>query len=273
MRSISRGMMAAGVAAAVFAALGVSAVAAPITVTSSGSFSSPSVLLQPTGTGDYAVNMGSTAQTVGTVSFEAGPASTSTGTITSTSASGNVTIFAANDPTLGSKIGGSGSYLGSGTHPTLSYVQGIDSAFATVVGHGSYISHAPTGMDSSMGITLNNLTVGNQYNLQLLLVDGRSGAGAIASLYQDYTDTTALGSTTINYTDDTTIGGYINASFVADATSQTFYEQTFKADGTTTTGGNVQALILQNAGSAVPEPASLGVLALGAFGLIGRRRK
>ena len=177
------------------------------------------------------------------------------------------------------KIGSSGSYLGTTTTPTLATAKApasgnADANFGTLIGNGTFYS----GGTSLLQVTLNNLTVGDSYVFQLLLVDGRSGQGNTTSIYQNSDDITNLiapvATATIHYTDNTTIGGYIDASFAADATSQSFYVQTFKSTAAAA-GGNVQELVLQDqtVGGSVPEPASLAILAVGAAGLLGRRRR
>ncbi|HUB24669.1 MAG TPA: PEP-CTERM sorting domain-containing protein [Tepidisphaeraceae bacterium] len=273
------------------AAMGVAASsqAALISSLGTGSFSNDSILMAPTG--GYAVDFGSTTALTTTgsaagpttpVTFEGGPAATTAGINTSSTAAasgigGNsdLTLTIVNG-TSTTKIGSSGSYLSTTTTPTLTTAEagnGIpDTNFGKIVGTGEYCSGGSLDLD----VTLNNLNVGDTYDMQLLLVDGRSSggvatSGASATIYQDSANTMPIASTPINYTDGVNIGGYIDASFTADAASQDVYVEVYKASGAAS-GGNIQALILQDT-SEVPEPASIGVLAVAAVGMSCRRRR
>ncbi len=143
-----------------------------------------------------------------------------------------------------------------------------DVGFDTVLNTG----YNTQGQSRNNSITLINLTVGQAYQVLLLAArntsdystmqasdsDTGGDAGVLTgpriSALQQYNFTTTTGP----------VGGYLLGTFVADATTQTFWEYTPNGEA-----GQLNALVV----SAIPEPASLSVLALGAMGLLARRRR
>lgn len=287
--------------------------AAPITFTTEGSFSSDSVLIDPTGSGDYAVDIGSSAYATtssanGTpVSFEAGPTATTSGTYTTSTADGNLTLtfYDPNTTSATAHVASSGSYLSTPTTtppttPTLAEAEAAqangqpagtgDTNFGLIVEHGSYTSGTGSNSAAAGGnmleLTLGNLTIGNSYNLELFFVDGRNNVTLNAEIFDPSEvasptsglTTGAVPEGTVKvgqYSDGVNIGGYMIGTFVADGTTESFYDAYINYSTNAYSGGNIQGLVLENLGptTSVPEPASLGLLAVGGAQLLRRRRR
>ena len=106
-------------------------------------------------------------------------------------------------------------------------------------------------------ITIQNLTVGNAYALQIWFVDDRTGVNG------GRVTTITSGANSVDLNDQFAIG-----NFVADTDSLTFTVATSGADPNLT-GFQVRDLGVV----AVPEPSSLVVLGMGISGLFLRRRR
>ena len=106
-------------------------------------------------------------------------------------------------------------------------------------------------------ITIQNLTVGNAYALQIWFVDDRTGG------FGGRVTTITSGANSVDLNDQFAIG-----NFVADTDSLTFTVATSGADPNLT-GFQVRDLGVV----AIPEPSSLVVLGMGISGLFLRRRR
>jgi hypothetical protein len=112
----------------------------------------------------------------------------------------------------------------------------------------------------NMSVTVNNLSIGQQYDVQFWVNDSRSGVTNIA------TRQTQVGSTLLSVNTTGTTGGlgqWVLGTFVADSTSQSF---DLVGVNSGTVGPVTYATAMQV--RAVPEPSSLAMLAGGAFTLL-----
>ena len=75
----------------------------------------------------------------------------------------------------------------------------------------------------------------------------------------------------------TSVSGWYNGDFnydgVVDGSDYTLIDNAFNSQGASLAASIASPTALVGGGSAVPEPATLGVLAMGAAGLLGRRRR
>jgi autotransporter-associated beta strand protein len=89
-------------------------------------------------------------------------------------------------------------------------------------------------------------------------------------------DATYLAENLVNGSPTNPISGWFNGDFnydgVVDGSDYTLMDNAFNSQGASL-AASVASPTAQVGGSAVPEPATLGVLAIGAMGLLGRRRK
>jgi len=150
-------------------------------------------------------------------------------------------------------VPGSGSY---GGYMTGGATTG-DAALDTILTDGLYGSTANTG-------TLNNLTVGLTYDVLVMLDDTR-GASAGGSPTFTLTDgVTTSPSQQFEFANGSPeVGGYIMGTFTATATTQAL--SVFNGGSTQYNGVLLEV-------SAVPEPATLGLLS-GGLALLALRRK
>ena len=210
----------------------------------------------PVSTGYYAAAFDSTTGgTVGGVNFTAFPGKNGTGS------GGMVTL---------ANFGH--DYTGYFT----SAVTTGDSALDAVLKGGNYADTTSVGQ-----ITFNNLTAGQGYEVQFLVLDNRSsqigrsvqisnnssfsnaGSGSYASPAIEY----AVGGSP-------SVGSYVDWVFVANSTSQTFYDELTNINSSSTQfgtpqGTQINALII----TPTPEPASMALLGLGAASMLFLRRR
>ena len=168
-------------------------------------------------------------------------------------------VFGADDGSNVTRFGGLNAYNG--------YLGGAasgDSNFDTALANGLY------GLAWEKTVTLKNLTIGTTYNVLTLLADTRSNdPGNLADRSITVTDG---GANSINQpyaypAGSPNLGGYVLGTFTANANTQTITQEVFNSNGQTA-GAQFNAVLV----AAVPEPATLSLLGLGAIGLLSRRR-
>jgi hypothetical protein len=144
-----------------------------------------------------------------------------------------------------------------------------DSAFNSVLNSADF----PSNFTDPIVYTLENLTVGQSYEVELLLADTRPGFnGRFFTASQ-----TGGGSPTIVQTygfanGSPVVGGYAIGVFTANSTTQSFQLLSSDApppvnDGNLDVGGQLNALIL----TTVPEPGSLLLVLAGGIVIVCRR--
>lgn len=137
---------------------------------------------------------------------------------------------------------------------------GLSPSYQDALRGGDYKETGP------ITVTLNNLTSGNQYAVQLWFHDSRAGFDAVTEAV------TSIGGNSValekNFQDaDGGVGQYTIGTFTADATSQTF-----TVSSATAFNSQINALQVRT----VPEPTSIALAAFGALGmarLIRQRRR
>jgi len=207
---------------------------------------------------EQAVNFGSGAQSVATtggqtINFTSG--ATNTG-----APSGTNTV----------------AFRASGEHNTGLYssTPGTGSTGFNNVLQGQAWANSTDSVTTFETLQIGNLTVGKTYLVTLLASDQRNGNGSRQEQYMDGTNHLTADQSAIFGTATPTS---VIATFTADASTQLIYlrdpagPQPPNNFANTTLAGFT--LYSATPVSPVPEPASLGVLALGATGLLARRRR
>jgi hypothetical protein len=145
--------------------------------------------------------------------------------------------------------------FGSGNPPYSNLSQAYQILLSSAHYNGS------TGTPAS--ITLNNLTVGDDYEIQVFVNDSRDIGGIRSESISGspYLEFNTTGS-------DGGLGEYVTGTFTADSTSQTL---TFTPASDNFSVAQVNGLQLRNL-SAVPEPSSLVLLGVGAITGLGYAR-
>lgn len=145
----------------------------------------------------------------------------------------------------------------------------LPSAYQNLLNSGVYDGHG------DLQLTLNGLTAGNTYLLQLFVNDSRQGYQARSEAVTDGPNTVILNYNTGNI--DGGLGQFVTGTFVADSTSKTisliglstdpFYYNTAQLDG-------LQLRVTDTAAAAAPLPSSAfgGLVLLGALGYMKLRR-
>ena len=130
----------------------------------------------------------------------------------------------------------------------------------------NYLALLDPGRYALTSLTINNLTAGQEYCVQVWSTDGRGGGSAGRYTVLD-------GTATVQQNDgssDPTLGQQITGTFTADAASQTITVQGFFSDGTEHQYDAEQISAVQV--RAIPEAASVGMIGLGAGLLLAARR-
>lgn len=213
------------------------------------------------GTVVFAINGGGANVTLNTVAFTGSPTGTSAGGYTIGdfyTKFGNSNGAGTFDPN-GTPTGGGGT----GPYDALS--GDYQNLMSSAIWPGNPNTAQPYDEDS---VTISNLTIGDQYEIQIWVYDGRNGRSG----YNMEVDGNVLMSN-----DDTGgnaadgIGHFMIGTFVADAATQSF-----DLEGFTTTGesqGRAQVNAIQLRTIPIPEPSSGLLVALAGFGLALRRRR
>ena len=159
--------------------------------------------------------------------------------------------------------------------PGIDFGNTHDGFHASTVGAGNDISRNGTWVGSAGAtVTLGPggvgtaLNPGNTYRIQLALVDGRNGQNG-RTVSVDGADQGIYGSGVSNVTWGDSL--LITGTFVADATSQSFFIETFNANASIA-GSQLNALTLYET-AAIPEPSVTALLSLGVLTLLTRRRR
>lgn len=127
-------------------------------------------------------------------------------------------------------------------------------------------THGNSGPDM---VTLSGLTIGNGYRIQVLVYDGRGDAGIVGRTIE--ADGVNMGQYANGITNVTWGDGLLlTGTFTAGATTKSFTLEAF--DGTTSKGGQMNALFLHQT-SAIPEPSSLLLCSFVGLGCLIRRRR
>lgn len=114
-------------------------------------------------------------------------------------------------------------------------------------------------------ITMNNLTIGQTYRIQILLMDGRAAAnGAYATFDSHTTGAFGNGVSGVTWGDSLLVTG----TFTADSTSQSFQHRSFYSPSNPS-GGQMNAVLLY----AIPEPSSMALLGLAGVAMLIRRKR
>lgn len=207
---------------------------APVQITSESDVITDGVLFQASNFGNSSV----TNQTINGVTFEA---AIRTGTTTETW--GNVTL----SPT----VAASANFLGSATTGSAAY--------------NAMLAQTLWNVGQPSVFTINGLTDGQNYMLQYWVNDSRSigSLGSRSVTFQDDSGGMTSDAVLEHVGPTGNLGQYIVGTFTADGTSQVV---NLVQSGSTE--GVLNAFQIRN----IPEPASLGLLAIGGL-LVGSRRR
>jgi len=224
------------------------------------------------------------------------------GTTAATTTVGTSVFTAADSAAVNAGITGSGVTVSATNNNQAGPTTFNDGEFNSVGDVFNLINSAVFGVASGLGtVSLSGLTIGNTYEMQILVNDARGGGGAgIRDIEWKVGFNDGAGGTTIagladltnrpfnNNGDPNLAGDFIIGTFVADATTQSFtYGATrgnnpgdeFDLGGALTqiSGGQTQINAFQLRETAVappvPEPTTTALFGLGGLALLLRRRK
>ncbi len=201
------------------------------------------------GSAIFAYRIGGGEKTVNTVTFAAGSYSDG-----NTVTLGDLTMSTSGD------YGSINSYNGYG------YGSVTDANYQRLLTYGSGMTQNKAG--STIALTMNNLTMGSTYAVQLWYNDARGDGVGRTEVFSS-TDGTTTTSTTLSANVGTAAapaaGQYVIGTFTADGASQVI-------TAVASINAQVNAIQLRQ----VPEPSSIALLAVGIAGLLAyawRKRK
>lgn len=143
------------------------------------------------------------------------------------------------------------TYLGFNiASPFVSGGTGIsfDAAFNSILGDATFF----TSPGTNNNYTINNLVIGNQYQVMFLMADTRTESGIPGRSFTITAGDSTSPSQVYAFPNGTeALGGYAVGTFTATATSQTFVKPG---------DGQLNAIMV----ASVPEPSALALVALGA---------
>ena len=169
--------------------------------------------------------------------------------------------------TLGDSSGS--LYLDGGTNTSASApFANLSSSYQSILANEAFNDNADWSLLSPLKLTLNGLTIGQEYLFETWVSDPRAASG---SRSERVTSGGALsGVLYFNASaSDGGLGQYLIGTFTADATSQVVTYSAY-------VGGLAQVNAFQLRSVSTPEPGTLGLLATGLMGLLAyawRKRK
>ena len=232
--------------------------------------------------GYYAASFDTTSSsTVGGVTFTPFLSGSGSAASDGTGASGNITLT--NFGHL---------YNQDFNHDGTTFTTG-DTGLDTILDGGVYEDGTTKSVDNPPGeITFNNLTAGKTYQIQFFAVDNRKSSNGLSGrTFQVSNNSTfsnagsgAYASPVVQYAFDSTgtvstVGSYIDWTFTASGTTQTFYEQLGNNNPNSTQyntfqGAQFNGVIITPAATPVPEPATVALFGLAAAaGMLLLRRR
>ena len=161
---------------------------------------------------------------------------------------------------------GTGTGLFYSGHQKLSGSPTSDPTFNNVLENDGWASSSTSSKPQTLQI--GGLTSGTNYVIQLFAYDPRPSSAGRTEEFADAVDGSGSNSASFSTASAMSVIG----SFTADSTTQSIYAlQT--TSGVTSWDTTVSAFTLYSVPASVPEPASVGLLALGAFSLLFLRRR
>lgn len=158
---------------------------------------------------------------------------------------------------------------GAGTGPYDALSSDYQGFVSSALWAGNPDSALPAETDT---VTMSNLTVGHDYQIQFWTYDGRNGrSGFYAELDGDASNPVLLNDDAGSNGADG-IGQYVIGTFTADATTQSYSHQGFLTNGDVNQG-RIQINAIQLRNLTIPEPTSMALLAVGCLAILGGRRK
>lgn len=220
------------------------------------------------GTVLYAYNLGTTtSETVNGVTFTGWAPSAITTAATATS-DGNASLATTPSPAAGGSFTGAGN---GGTSGAIGAINTSSSAYFALLDSEVYSFNNSNA--NSFVLTLQNLSIGTQYQFEMWVNDSRNNSN---EYYR--TDVVSAGGNTVTLDFSNTppnpngVGDYVIGTFTADSTS----EAITIAGGVESAGVGIVGPSPQLGAfdvEVVPEPTSAGVVLLGVAAIASRRRR